>query len=115
MMMLLAMAAAAQWNVSEVISEDTRAKQRAYEQCVVVAAKKFARSRDNANILAAAAMTKCRPKKEAYFRSLNSDSSANDPSGRPFGFKFLSAMDRRLEEKVRNEALLAITNVRSAR
>ena len=113
MMLLLALAAAAQSNISDVISDDTRAKQRAYEQCVSATAKRYARSRDNANIVATAAITECRPKKEAYFASLNDDSI--DSAGKPFGFKFLSILEKRLDEKVRNEALLVITKVRAGK
>jgi hypothetical protein len=112
-MILFAVAAIAQWNVSDIIADDTRALQRAYEQCVSVSAKRFARSRDDADIVAAAAITECRPKKQAYFAALNGDSI--ETSGKPFGPKFLSIMEKKLDEKVRNEALLVITKVRSGR
>ena len=112
-MILLAISVAAQWNVSEIIADDTRALQRAYEQCVTVNAKRFARSRDQADIVATAAMTACRPKKQAYFAALNGDSIETD--GKPFGFKFLSKMEKALDEKVQNNALLVITKVRSGR
>ena len=112
-MILLLIAATTQWNVSDVISDDTRSLQRAYEQCVSVNARRFARSRDKADIIALAAITECGPKKRAYFASLNGDSV--ETNGKPFGPRFLSIMERKLDEKVRNNALLVITKARSGR